>query len=31
MRPSHCVIERYLNLMQELLINAIYQDHATDP
>src|SRR5580692_2144840 len=31
MRNATVVLDRYLDLMQEILINAIYQDRAMDP
>ena len=31
MNESSALIDRYLQLMQEVLINAIYQDRAMDP
>jgi O-methyltransferase len=31
MNDSSAVMDRYLHLMQEVLINAIYQDRAMDP
>jgi Macrocin-O-methyltransferase (TylF) len=31
MNASFPIVDRYLDLMQEVLINAIYQDRAMDP
>ena len=31
MNESSTIADRYLQLMQEVLINAIYQDRAMDP
>ena len=31
MSQSHAIVDRYLHLMQEMLINSIYQDRAIDP